>query len=234
MENNIFNSDFKFFRKKAVELQKQKQQKSISGISKEEIADFIYELEVHQIELELQNDELRHAWAVAEVAVDKYTQLYDFAPTGYFTISREGNIIALNHCGSQMLGKERAQLITSRFDFWVHQDSRSGFNQFLERVFSGNVKETCQVTLEHPGALPAIVYLTGILAENRETCHVNMFDISERIRIEIRLRESEAKYRRLFELATFGVFQSTPEGKAISVNPAFVSMFGMTPSKTRC
>ena len=59
-------------------------------LSEVEALKLIHELEVHQIELELQNDQLRHAWAVAEIANDKYLGLYDFAPSGYFTLSKEG------------------------------------------------------------------------------------------------------------------------------------------------
>jgi hypothetical protein len=71
-------------RQKAEELLKKKSSKTASPFSEVESLRLIHELEVHQIELELQNEELRRAWAEAEAANDKYIRLYDFAPSGYF------------------------------------------------------------------------------------------------------------------------------------------------------
>jgi hypothetical protein len=83
-------------RQKAEELLKKKSSKTASPFSEVESLRLIHELEVHQIELELQNEELRRAWAEAEAANDKYIRLYDFAPSGYFTLSGKGEIIELN------------------------------------------------------------------------------------------------------------------------------------------
>ena len=94
-------------RQKAEELLKKKPLKTGSQLSEAEMLKLIHELEVHQIELEMQNEELMLANEQAEFATKKYTELYDFAPSGYFTLSKEGKIIELNLCGSQMLGKER-------------------------------------------------------------------------------------------------------------------------------
>ena len=67
----------------------------------------IHELEVHQIELEMQNEELIRAKEQAIIASEKYMELYDSAPTGYFTLSLEGEIIQVNLAGAAMLGKAR-------------------------------------------------------------------------------------------------------------------------------
>ena len=66
----------------------------------------MHELEVHQIELEMQNDELQRAKEKAENIAEKYTNLYDFAPAGYFTIDKDLRICELNLSGAKMLGKE--------------------------------------------------------------------------------------------------------------------------------
>ena len=70
----------------------------------------LHELQVHQVELELQNEELRSTRAQAESLLTRYTDLYDFAPVGYFTISRAGLITQTNLTGSRMLGLPRARL----------------------------------------------------------------------------------------------------------------------------
>ena len=67
----------------------------------------VHELEVHQIELEIQNEELRQAREELEVSLGKYSELYDFAPVGYFTFDRHGVIREVNFAGSQLLDIER-------------------------------------------------------------------------------------------------------------------------------
>ena len=91
--------------------------KKVPPQSEERMLKLVHELEVHQIELELQNAELELAKSAAQKAVEKYTELYDFAPSGYFTLSGGGKIVNLNLCGAQMLGKVRSKLINSNFGF---------------------------------------------------------------------------------------------------------------------
>ena len=92
-------------RQKAAETMKKRPLKTVSELSEANLLKLIHELEVHQIELELQNEELRLVKEkAAELATEKYAELYNFAPSGYFTISREGKIIELNLYGLQMLG----------------------------------------------------------------------------------------------------------------------------------
>ncbi len=78
----------------------------------------IHELEVHQIELEMQNEELVKAKFKAEQAEEKYADLYDFAPSGYLSLTKEGKILNLNFAEAKMLGKERSRLINSSFSFF--------------------------------------------------------------------------------------------------------------------
>ena len=119
----------------------------------------IQELEVHQVELEMQNEELRLAISAAQNAIE----LYDFAPTGYITLSKEGQIIGLNLSGAKMLGKERSHLINSHFGFFISDCTKPVFNLFLETVFTSKAKEICEATLSTNGNLPMYVHLEGIV-----------------------------------------------------------------------
>ena len=85
------------------------------NFSEAEKLKLIHELEVHQIELEMQNEELLLAKLQADSAIEKYTELYDFSPSGYFTLSQDGSILDANLTGSVMLGKERSNLINTKF-----------------------------------------------------------------------------------------------------------------------
>ena len=98
--------------------------------------ELIHELEVHQGELEMLNEELLAKEQIAKDAADKYAELYDSAPLGYFTLSNEGTIIEVNISGATMLGKDRPQLKSNRFAFFVSEGTRTVFNLFFEKVFS--------------------------------------------------------------------------------------------------
>ena len=68
----------------------------------------VHELEVHQIQLEMQNQELLQARAEVEAILGQYTDLYDFAPVGYFTLGRDGTIRQVNLAGARLLGVDRS------------------------------------------------------------------------------------------------------------------------------
>ena len=173
-------------RRKAEEALKERQSQLNSAQSEADLLRLVHELEVHQIELEMQNDELLHAKEQAELATAKYEELYEFAPSGYFILSREGKIIQLNIAGSQIFGKDRSQLIKSRFRFLISDDTRPIFDQFLNEVFSSNLKETCDLSLSTPNSLPLQVTITGFAEPDKDECFVTMVDITERKRNEKR------------------------------------------------
>lgn len=107
----------------------------------------LHELQVHQVELEMQNAELLAAREVAEAALEKYTDLYDFAPVGYFSLDERGEILEVNLTGAALLGAERSRLIHQRLPRFVAPASQPGFLDFLERVFAGTGKQVCEARL---------------------------------------------------------------------------------------
>jgi PAS domain-containing protein len=79
----------------------------------------VHELRVHQIELELQNEELQEAREELEAGLQRYSDLYDFAPTGYLTLDSQGTIRKANLAGARLLGLERGRLVGVRFGVFV-------------------------------------------------------------------------------------------------------------------
>lgn len=146
----------------------------------------LHELEVHQIELEMQNAELRHAWDEMEMSLEKYTELFDFAPVGYFTIDPSGTIIAVNISGASLLGIERALLIGRRFDLLVADKARPTFTGFFQKVFTSPAKEACEVKLQREGNSPLFVQIEGLLAPSGEECRVALIDVTGRKQMEER------------------------------------------------
>jgi PAS domain S-box-containing protein len=187
-------------RQKAEELLKKKSAGKTLALSEVEALRLIHELEVHQIELELQNEELRNARALAEAANDKYIGLYDLAPSGYFTLSSKGKIIELNLTGAKMLGKDRQHLKNRQFGFFVSKETKPAFILFLEKAFKNPSKETCEIILLANGDIPTYVLLTGIISDNQEQCHVTVIDITGRKIAEASLKKEVERNALLMEL----------------------------------
>ena len=159
---------------------------SASQLSETEMVELIHELEVHQVELEMQNEELMKARSAAADSAEKYTSLYEFAPAGYLTISPDGRIHEINLRGTQMLGSDRSHLQNSFFDIHVSKETKSIFNQFLNRVFDKQENESCDVALTTNGSIPVYAQLTGVLAENGVNCLLTAVDITKRRHAEER------------------------------------------------
>ena len=108
----------------------------------------VHELQVHQIELELQNAELVEARAEAEEAVARYTDLYDFAPIGYLTLGVAGEILEVNLTGARLLGRPRSQVTGRRFATFVAAASVPAFNAYLDQLCQGTRTGPSEVTLD--------------------------------------------------------------------------------------
>ncbi|TWJ19190.1 sensor histidine kinase [Geobacter argillaceus] len=154
----------------------------------EEMHRLVHELEVHQIELEMQNAELHQTRDLVEAALEKYTDLYDFAPVGYFTLDRSGIIIAVNLTGAGILGIERTLLIGRRFGRFVANEARPHATEFLEKVFASQNKEFSEITLTAEGNLPRFVQIEAIASGSGQECHVAVIDITERKRVDAEIQ----------------------------------------------
>lgn len=107
----------------------------------------LHELEVHQLELEMQNAELRRAREELEISLAKYAELYDFAPVGYFTFDAGGLIREVNLTGAQLLGIERRRLVDQAFNTFIDDaDERALFSRHLEKVLQGQGIQKCEIS----------------------------------------------------------------------------------------
>ncbi|MDZ7738231.1 MAG: ATP-binding protein [Bacteroidales bacterium] len=157
-----------------------KKEGSEASFSESDNLKLIQELELHQLELEMQNEDLRRAKERAELAEKKYSELYNFAPSGYLTLTKEGQIIDLNIRAEQLLGKERSHLIKSSFGFFVSIDTRAVYNRFLKKIFKSKLKETCELKLETGDDSMRYILVNGIISNIDEKCLVTMADITKR------------------------------------------------------
>ena len=168
----------------------------------------IQELRIHQIELEMQNEELRQTRVEVESLLGQYADLYDFAPVGYFTLDSDGVIRRVNLNGARLLGEARAQLLNRRLGNFVSAADRPAFNDFLKNVFTNQAiasdKAACEVTLykqeEHrlpsldpsdsrhlDGANRRHVHIEATATEDGQLCRAVVLDITDRKRLETEL-----------------------------------------------
>jgi len=185
----------------------------------------LHELQVHQIELEMQNDDLIQARSELEALLDLYTDLYDFSPVGYCTLAQDGAIQQINLTGATLLGVERGNLIQRRFGLFVAPASRTAFSDFLARVFAGQGKEQCEITLQKTGDAPLWVHLEARLDE-KQNCRAVMMDITERKQAE----EALLKFKLGIERSADAIFMTDPQGIIVYTNPSFEKIYGYTPS----
>jgi PAS domain-containing protein len=171
-------TDPQMLRKRAEELLKENQKKSHKPAMESDEKKLLHELQVHQIELEMQNEELRQAYETAETALRKYTMLYDLSPLGYLTLEKDGTICELNFTAADMLGERRFSMVGSNFILFISEDSKPVFNMFLSNVFTSNAKESCKVMLGHENIPLCLVYMEGIVTGDDNKCLLSVVDIS--------------------------------------------------------
>jgi diguanylate cyclase (GGDEF)-like protein/PAS domain S-box-containing protein len=140
----------------------------------------VQELEVHQIELEMQNEELERIRAELEEALKKYKNLYDFAPVGYIILAGNDVIRQINLAGASLLGLERSKLIGKRLGVFVSDESRSIFNEFFETLAFAGGRKACELLLENKERGPVWVTLDAACLEGDGVSRVTLSDITDR------------------------------------------------------
>jgi transcriptional regulator with PAS, ATPase and Fis domain len=170
-------TDARMLRIKAEEKLKEKK-KTDKPVIEADVKKLLHELQVHQIELEMQNEELHEANETAETALKKYTMLYDFSPMGYFTLEKDGSISELNFTGAEMLGDKRFSLVNSNFKLFVSEDSLPVFNNFFKKAFASHKKESCELMLGYDKKTLCFVYMEGIVIDDDGKCLLSVVNIS--------------------------------------------------------
>ncbi len=175
----------------------------LQELSSIDLKKLVHELGTHQIEIEMQNEELRRAQAELESSRAGYADLYDFAPAGYFTFDRRGLIKEVNLAGAVMLGHERRFLLGKPVVSFIEPVDRTIFRDHLREVFEIQTPVSCEITLVKKNGIQFNSQWNSIFNAGNDggpdLCRTTVSDVTERKRVEDKLKESEKKYRSLFE-----------------------------------
>lgn len=191
----------------------------------------IHELQVHQLELEMQNEELIKAKDQADAARIKATTLYDFAPSAYFTLDKDGVIIELNLSGAKLVGKEREYLKSKRFSLYTTNDTKPVFSHFLEKVFESQSRQSCEITLLQNAATPTYVNLTGTMVENSDYCWVTGEDVTDLRLMKEVLMENDSRLDLAMHTANMAWWGMNIETGSVSFGKRKAEMLGYPPEK---
>jgi PAS domain S-box-containing protein len=167
----------------------------------EDVKKLVELLQIHQIELEHQNQELRITQAELEASRNKYVNLFDFSPIPYFSMDPEGIIKEVNLSAGKMLGLDRSKLIGKKFIAYVILEYRDIYNSFIKNVFNSLVKHSCEINLFNKDKQTFQVLLEGLEFDNApecdQICQVAVIDLTEYKKIEAALKETTEKLKLL-------------------------------------
>jgi signal transduction histidine kinase len=163
-----------------------------------EVRKLLHELQVHQVELEMQNETLKESDQArcesdkaAAAEVERYTDFYDFSPSGFVSLDRSGDITQINLTCAGLLNTERCKLIKSRFGLFISQHDLPTFNDMLNKVFICKTKQSCEVSLSETIQPACTVYIEAKLATNGQECRITVVDITERKQTQDSLHEHQ-------------------------------------------
>jgi len=175
-ENKFTNA--RVLRKKAEELLAKKQKMMDVEMSELDEKKLLHELQVHQIELEMQNEELLIEIEIAEKALKKNAMLFDLAPMGYITLDSTGTIYEINQAGANMMGGDISGLLKTNFKLYVADNAKVIFADFIKKVFESYQKVSCQIMLERNKKPLGYVYIEGVVITEEEMCLLSVVNIS--------------------------------------------------------
>ena len=180
----------------------------VANLSEAEVRKLAHELQIHQIELEMQAEELRKSQTLLEESRQKYFNLYDRAPVGYFTLNEKGFILETNLAGAVMLGTERYSLVNKPLPRYIARENADLFYLHLAKVSESGNKETCELKMLK-GDQPFYAQLESRAIPDSKN-NINQYlivitDISARVLAQIRLKERTKELLQSKKLESMGI-----------------------------
>ena len=190
----------------------------------------LHDLQVHQVELEMQNEELRRKQVELDESLARYVNFYDLAPVGYCTVTEEGLIRESNLTTSTLLNVPRSELIKQSITRFIFNDDQDSYYKHRRKLIDADGPLSVELRLLKRDGAPFWAHLEVAKVKEGEggsEMRLVIKDITERKNVEECLRASEAQYRSLAEWTPESIIIHG-EGKMLFVNPAAIKMLGAT------
>ena len=197
-------------------------------MSQADVKRLVQELGAHQIELESQNNELRRVQLELERARDRYSDLYDFAPTAYLTLSASGEILEANLNAGELLGLDRGRLIHQKFTRFVPPEAQEAFYLFCRQVIGADTRQSLRLDLVSAKSRRQVVRLEAARdpTSPQGQLHLSFSDTTACLEAVEALSKSEERYRLLFASSRDAIMITEPPAWRFTAgNPAAVEMF---------
>ena len=208
-----------------------------------EIQRLLHELRVHQIELEMQNEELRRAQLQVDSERARYFDLYDLAPMGYFTISAQGLILEGNLTAAGLLRLARSELVHQPFSHFILKEDQDLYYLQRKELFETGQSRAYELRMVKKGGAQFWAQLAASAAQDadgapvcrivlsdmseRKQVEVALHEINERKRVEEALRASEKRYRSLVDSSPDATFYISRDMHVILCNQRAAGLYGV-------
>lgn len=233
VNGEIESNKFKKLRKQAEEKLKKaiRESDQMPDEAALSIKELIHELQVHQIELEMQNKELQQTQKKLKTSKQKYSNLYDFAPVSYLTLDKDAKILKANVTTCEKFGIARDNFVNRSFYDFINEDDRDLLYLHLQKVFDKKGQKSCELRLKIPENNEKSEWFHGLVKSNafddldgNTLCRSVIIDITERKEAQEELRRSR-KYKSIVERNTEAMIISRDQD-LIYFNQAFTDLTG--------
>ncbi|MBB1076938.1 PAS domain S-box protein [Rhodoferax sp. 4810] len=200
-----------------------------ADLSPEAMRRTIHELRVHQIELEIQNDELRRMQAELDTAQARYFDFYDLAPAGYVTVDDNHLILQANLATASLLGVTRSALIRKKITRFISPADQDVFYLLRKQIAASGAAQSCELCLLKAGGQPVWTKLQAIAVTSESgqpVLRMVLSDITERKALEAQLVRDKAQLRTILDGASDAIFINDSQGRFLFVNQRAVQMLG--------
>jgi PAS domain S-box-containing protein len=229
--------------KKAAALRKQAGKRlrvtgrDVAAMPVKDVQRLVHELQVHQIEKDMQNEELRRAHVELEAARDRYLDLYDFSPIGHLTLDRQGAITEANLHAGTLLGVNRKELIGQLLAHFVSPDDQNILHRHCQEVLQTGTRKSCGMRLRKETGATQWIHFRSLVAhmEKGRATHwrTALLDITERKRLELALRLHEAGLEAAQSLAHLGSWDWNIQTGDEHWSAEQYRIFGYEPNSTK-
>ncbi len=212
-------------RRRAEKKARADEDKTLDTLSPEEARQVLHELRVHQIELEMQNEELRRAQVEIEVSRARYFDLYDLAPVGYITLGEKGLILEANLTVATLLGVARGDLVKQPFPRFIRPEHQDIYYRHGKQLFETGAPQVCELQMLRADAAPFWARLEAITAQDADgvsVCRVVVSDITNRKKAEATIRRLAMVVRNSNDAITMQDF----DGQITAWNLGAQAMYG--------